>query len=694
MGAHHRTSGHAGIRLSAAVLCLLSGVVWGPLAAQVVPTVDAHVLARQHASALAAVAAGSTAASAAVLRPDTLLYTTSFRRADWSGTVTATRLNGNGQPGATVWDAEASLARRSPSSRTIYTQTTDGLAVELQHHLLDAAQQVALGVNPPGAAPTTATAEDRVAWLRGGDVQGLRPRMSRTAPFAARRLADMVGAELSFVPGRGRAGPVRRQHPDMVVVGSNGGMLHAFHAGTAGGVAGRRGGDELFAYVPSELLSPGSGGAHAPINELMRPDYTHRLYVAGAVDVADADWDGRWRTVLAGAMGAGGRTVFALDVTDPAGFQASSVLWEFRYSDEACQADPAGLSGSTACRDMGYGITKPKVVRLPGGRWAVVFGNGYHGGEHRAKLFIVDLRSGRLLYLVDTGVGSAQVPNGMGPVAVTDWPANDLVLNRMYAGDELGDLWRIVVPSNGAEPRAERLLSATDAQGVSQPITAEPALAAKPGSGSEIVVVFGTGSLLDAQGQVQTLYGIFDHHKAPATDVSRGQLREQAISANTSPQAIDGVVWPAGSLRQVTDHDVQAPDKGWRLDLPVAGERVLGKPTFPSGAWQERVRFFTQVPASRPGHDVPEGFVMDIDLLSGGRGEKPAFALQGGQALVLTTAGVVPVSGVGGAWARMPVAIRAVGAGVDHLVDANGGKLIEGRNTAGPAGRQSWRQLR
>lgn len=666
---HHRTTGRGRCRAFTLVLCCLwAGMRWGLATEPSTPAVIAgQMLVHQHARALAT---DSAAVGATVPGLGRLWYAASRGSADGSGTVTASALDVRGQPGRRVWDARERLARRNPSSRVIYTQTSDGLAVALQFHLLDPAQQAAL--------------------------------------------SDMVGAPLRFVPGDRRAPggetlpgatrPGQRQRPDVVYAGGPGGMLHAFHAGTSAGAASPHGGDELFAYVPSELLSA-AGGAHAPINALTRPDDTHWLHVAGAVEVADVDEGGPRRTVLAGAMGTGGRTVFALDVTDPEHFQSSSVLWEFRYSDVACRADPAGLQGSTACRDVGYGITRPKVVRLPGGRWVVVFGNGLYSAGHRAKLFVVDLRSGRLLYLVDTGVGDAQAPNGLGPVAVTDWPVNDQALHRLYAGDQLGNLWRFLVPGDGEAPRAQRLFSATDAQGRPQPISAEPALAARPGSGRDIVVTLGTGSLRDAQGdataarQVQTLYGVFDHHDEPAVDVSRSHLREQVMSANVVPQTIDGVVWPAGSLRQLANHGLAVADRGWRLELPGPGERVLDKPVFPSGSWHETVLFVTRIPRRGPDGGSVRGFLMAVDLRNGGRGAQPALGLGTRHAPGLDSEGGTRVSGVQGRWAPRPVGFRVTGdigaaAGVDLGYDVDGETPIEIRNTAGPGGRLSWRQLR
>ena len=669
----------------------------------------------------------SAATSSAVLQTDTLLYNASFRSNDWSGTIVAREVQDDGNPGAKKWDAEEKLAGRSESSRNIFTlKSSDDSAVALQLGNLSTAQQAALAVNPTGAAATAATAEDRIAWLRGVDNPGLRSRASAGTPSITQKIGDIIGSDPLFVSRRDygysliqgpekssynafRATSAYKNRPDVIYVGTNGGMLHAFHAGTPyvgtppSTSMDPDGGTELFAYVPSELLLPGTSGAHAQINELMRSDYSHRYFVDGSAETSDAYWDGSWKTVLVGAMGAGGRTVFALDVTDPENFSATKVLWEFRYANVPCVADPTGAAGSKACRDIGYGVTKPKVVRLPTGRWAAVFGNGYNSDDHRAKLMVVDLKTGRLLYVVDSGQGSlgATTSNGMGPVETTDWPVNNLNLSRVYAGDLLGNLWRVQFPANGAAPIIARVFTATDGAGTRQPITSKPKIALRPGSTSELVITVGTGSFFrtgddsTVSPQVQTFYGVFDNSTATVTNVIRSQLRAQTITTNSGEVVVGSKTWPAGSLRYVTQNSLSPSDKGWRLDLPVAGERVISEATFPSGAFQERVRFTTLIPDDDPCGSGRNGFVLDICLVNGGRCLEPNLDLNedGNIDSADTTGGGTP-SGLGGTTGETLTTIRAGDKATDYMYGGDGNKVGDSRNTAGPAGRQSWRQLR
>jgi type IV pilus assembly protein PilY1 len=520
-----------------------------------------------------------------------------------------------------------------------------------------------------------------------GDIIGSDPQFLSKRDYGYSLLPGTEGSSYRTF----RASSTYRNRPDALLVGTNGGLFHAFHADT---------GEELFAYAPSELLLPTGSNTHAQINELMRPDYEHRFFVDGSATLGDVYTGGNWRTVVVGTMGAGGRTVFALDVSDPDSFTTGRVLWEFKHSTSSCVADPTGASGSRACRDIGFGVTKPRIVRLANGRWAAVFGNGYNSNGHRARLMVVDIASGRLLYNITMPDGaSVSLPNGMGPAETTDWPANDLSLANTYSGDLLGNVWRVNFRT--ASPTVSRLYSAVDGAGDRQPITARPRVALKPGTSSDVVVLFGTGSFFRVgddstiSPQVQTMYGVFDTAGTAVTNVLRSELRSQNITTNSASVTIGGTTYPAGRLRYVSDNTLQANDKGWRIDLPVAGERIINEPGFPTGAVQRRVRFTTLIPDDDPCGSGRQGFLMDIDLLSGGRFSSPVFDLSGDGAFDNSDApgGNAP-SGIGGPTGEQVVPVRDPDSNKEGLYTGGGDKLVDSSNESGPAGRQSWRQLR
>lgn len=678
----------------------------------------------------------SAAASSGVAQADALVMTAQFRSTDWSGTVQAREFNADGTVKPTPkWDAEQKLAVRNTDERDIFTLNAAGVPIEFEYANLSTAQRTALGVNPSGAAATTATAENRVNWLRGVENTELRSRLSGGTTPIVQRIGDIIYSDPQLENRRDwgytnlpagnerdryktfRSGTAYANRPDVLYVGANDGMLHAFHGGTpyVNGPGGTKvmqadGGKELFAYIPSELLLPklGTSESHAQINELMRKDYSHRYFVDGSPFVSDAYWDGSWKTVLIGTMGAGGRTVFALNVTNPESFSASNVLWEFRYAPVPCVADPTGATGSQACQDVGYGITKPRIVRLrpsvPGGegRWAAVFGNGYNSAGHKAKLFVVDIKTGRLLYLLSSTLddGSSALPNGLAPVETTDWPLADLSLSKAYAGDLRGNLWRF--DFSGATPTMQRLFTATTASGARQPITARPRIAVRPDFSNQIVVMVGTGSYFRAEdddavnAQRQTLYGIFDSSASPVTGVARSSLRQQSITTNTNDVIVGSVTYKADELRYLTANPIQTNDRGWYVDLPSDGERVINEAVFPSGAKRDTVLFSTLIPNPDLCSPGLNGFLMSVSVATGGRFTEPTLDLNGDGNIDNTdTPGSLPPSGIPFGGGETPTNVRKPDVPLDKALPGNPSDSSVGvRNTSGPIGRQSWRQIR
>src|SRR5690606_26272932 len=90
------------------------------------------------------------------------------------------------------------------------------------------------------------------------------------------------------------------QRTTRVYVGGNDGMLHGFNAET---------GVEEFAFIPTEVFPK--------LHKLTGKNYSHEFYVDGSPTVADIYDGSKWRTILVGTLRAGGKSLFALDVTTP-----------------------------------------------------------------------------------------------------------------------------------------------------------------------------------------------------------------------------------------------------------------------------------------------------------------------------------------------------------------------------------------
>ncbi len=384
----------------------------------------------------------------------------------------------------------------------------------------------------------------------------------------------------------------------MVYIGANAGMLHAFRADN---------GNEEFAYVPL--------GVYGNLSQLTDPGYSHKNYVDGPLTAGDAFLGGQWRSVLLGGLGSGGQSYFALDITDPTsaseGVPENTVMWE--YSDD----------------DLGYSFAQAAIVKMANGHWAAVFGNGYNNTEAdgspsatgRAYLYIVNLETGALIKKIDTGVGSVGTPNGLSTPAPVDLDG-DHVVDAIFAGDLRGNLWKFAVDdadistwevaySSGATPIP--LFVAEDSLGTAQPITTRPEVARNPATG-DLLVIFGTGKYLElvdtdpATIGRQSIYGVNDSGGLYSS-YDRDDLVEQAVVSTTTN---DGREYRMVENNPVAfNHTI----KGWRLDLPDAGEMVISPPLLR----HEQVVFTTVVPSSDVCVVGGTSWFMEIDFVTGGR---------------------------------------------------------------------------
>ena len=63
--------------------------------------------------------------------------------------------------------------------------------------------------------------------------------------------------------------------------------------------------------------------------------YTHNFYNDAAPAIGDVFYQGKWHTWLMSGLGAGGNTVYALDITDPNSFSGgagTNVKGEWSYN--------------------------------------------------------------------------------------------------------------------------------------------------------------------------------------------------------------------------------------------------------------------------------------------------------------------------------------------------------------------------
>jgi len=600
------------------------------------------IVAREEASVV------PVAVSSDAIGEDARMFAAGFRSADWSGQLKGYQLLSGGKR-ELLWDAESMLREQSPDDRLLLT-SKGGNGVEL-------------------APQNSSLSADQVRWLKGASVDGMRSRIP-DGQNAPNLLGDIVNSAPFLL-----SPPQESQRPGVIFVGANDGMLHAFSADS---------GKELFAYLPSELVTSNSGQA-SPLESLMQPDYTHRYFVDGSAVARNVEIDGGPQAVVVGTMGAGGRSVFALDVSDPADMKPEDVLWEF--------SNP----------NLGEGVTRPAISRViyngeP--RWVALFGNGYNSVFGRASLFVVDLVSGDLLKRFDTNVGSLQESNGLGPPTATRWPDYMGASTYAYAGDQQGNMWRFDLTDLkfdliGINNKSVRLLAGQS----SQPITAPPQLEFKPGDSSTLMVLFGTGSFqfVDDRSDrsVQRLYGLEDNGDANPVPV-------EAETPNLAKQEITSMTRVDGKLvRGVTNKPVAENQRGWYLQLPP-GERMVSMPTLPTGIYHQRALFATLSPLFGQCSAGIDGYVYGLRIDTGGSGMRAFFDVNGDKKIdgsdnITDQIGNVQiVAGLQLGSGQSQVRVNDSSTGKDISPRGDGPDCpacLGGRPSLGATGRQSWRQV-
>ncbi len=679
---------------------------------QSLQTAFANIAAEVRSSA-SAVAANSTRLGA-----DTAVYQAAFDSANWSGELKAFRINTDGTINTTpVWGAAGRLDAKSElslGSRKIFSVAPpvaggggsmiaatgiDFVWTDLVGSQQDALRQVLGG----GPLVSTSEGQDRLAYLRGsrlleqpngllrkrdsrlGDISNSDPQLMGDQDFGYGLLDQSVafsglGYGADYLTFRNSAAYLAR--PPVLIVGANDGMLHGFNAELTG-----TGGDELFAFIPDSVFDN--------LYELTLPAYSHRFYVDGAPRVADAHFSSAWHTVAVGATGAGGKSVFALDVTDPNTMTSSNVMWEFSHPS------------------LGYTIGQPAITPLPNGQFGVVITSGYETGQTDGTIWVLDIADGSI-------IKSFTLPNSgdLGAPLVVDLDG-DRVADRIYAGDSNGNLWRLDLDGaltanwnapvsllSGGDPVP--LFVALDGNGTRQAITAP--LASAFNEDGLHTIFFGTGSfyrlndnVVPPSPDVDSFYAVIDRG---APMVGRSNMMEQSILAEVTAYGL--------GVRAVTANTLSSTNDGWFMDMQwktafggpgPKGERVVSRAIVRG----DRVIFATVIPNPDPCSFGGDSWIMELNAFNGGRLDYAVFDLdadgefnsddwvtvtdENGNTVTVPASGIAPDIGI----VKTPAVITGVGDNDDEvkILSGSSGQLIRiSERGAVDVGRQSWRQLR
>ena len=510
-----------------------------------------------------------------------VLFRGQYEKEYWGGNLIAYGVNSAGDISVATqpWNGGAAYQiELQGANRFIVTMNSAGAGIPFTW------------ANVSAALGPTAT-EPLLNFLRGDRSQEIQQGGALAFRQRASALGDIVHSRPYYVGDSTSATPA-----PTVFVGANDGMLHAFNAGT---------GAERWAYVPSMLISKMKNLAVMP--------YVHDYYVDGSVNVATITSGASSKRVLVGVLGAGGKGIYALDITGSSRLApssessaASNALWEITPST-------INNAASTAYANLGYTYANPTLAKV-GGVDAVIVGNGYNnGGDYKAYLYVINADTGALISALKAGtLGTAAIPNGLStPIAIDS--NNDGNVDTVYAGDLYGTMWKFDLSTS----TVTALLTTSP----TQPITMSPGVAKHPNGG--YMVNFGTGAMLAAADMTDTsvyaVYGVWDGAPAANTALLTQTLTERcytsgaAVAANPCANRVRTVSvnepdWTAGA----SNH------KGWKVTLP-AGEKVIG-----DGSFVENGRFYfngynptvsTAVQSSRV---YGENWLMELDYLTGG----------------------------------------------------------------------------
>lgn len=529
---------------------------------------DSKDLADSLIDALSKIDAKTGSASAAAtssLTPssgDDWLFLPLYETKTWVGTVNAYKINtatGERLSAEPMWSAADRI--KAQGARTIrfrVAAATNGLA-DFTHANLSAAgfsgwfsnlcgpgpEKLSQCASLSAAAKTKMTGANVVDFLRGQSTYEMTAASEDDRLFRERKspLGDIVNGAPVYVkrppfkyadPGYDAFVSAQSGRQAMLYVAANDGMLHALKVSDDA-----TGGTELWAYVPSMVIPE--------MYRLADKDYEskHRFFVDGAPVVADVYDGSKWRTILVGGLGKGGRGYYALDITDPVNPKS---LWEFTDAD------------------LGYTFGNPIVTKNKAGKWIVVFTSGYNNTSGKGFLYVVDAVTGAQLKKIGTSTGTPSEPSNLGKI--NGWVDDDTnnVAKVIYGADMLGNVWRFDFDDNF--PGDDAFLVART--GASQPITTKPVLSeVAVGAKKYVLVSVATGRYLGvsdvADGSLQAVYTFKDDWSSSdplgllSTNLSMVKQKLKADrSGLDSPAPVD---W--------------ATKAGWFVNLELtSGERV------------------------------------------------------------------------------------------------------------------------
>ena len=632
--------------------------------------------------------ASAVATSSTRLTGSDFVYQAVFESKLWTGQLLAYKPDAGGTLPALPTYKTTDVGRMPTSGTGRNIITYNAGTVSFAWSNLSPAQQTALTIS----GEQTSVSQARIGWIRGDatDEDNVTKFRERTINAYHNILGDIVNSgptyagyfDFSFnlLPVGGSDYPayltLKRKKIPLVLVGANDGMVHGFvgntNAEASPAVTASDVLKEKFAYIPSILFSK--------LVNLSKPDYgnnltnPHQYMVDGAIAVSDIYMNGAWHTIAVGSLGAGGKAIYGLDITDP-----SSPTVLFEYSDPS---------------QIGYVLGKIYIVPAQDGNWYAVFGNGaYSGSPVTSKLVMLQLNSSsKTVKVVDTGAGSGLTS----PSILVDGYGR---ITDVYSGDLSGNIWRFnLTNSNPNNWNSYKVFAANS----DQPITASPTLGYNTPL-QKIMVYVGTGKYFDVNDNFfantkQSFYAVPDNGSGGAAE-TRLTLQEQTLRTDYTTGA---------ESRVVTWTKPWTGKHGWYIDLDLAagtskGERITTKALLV----QDKLLITSLIPSQKTCDSGGQSWLFEVPAVGDKYVnnhiiDKPIYNQElylGDQNFAIGGIGKPKSSSGSTSSSSSSSSAGPCGSTTNVSVinsGTNGQKLtnVQGEMCTGSMGRQSWRQIR
>ncbi len=369
----------------------------------------------------------------------------------------------------------------------------------------------------------------------------------------------------------------------LVLINTTDGILHAFDAG--GDTPG--GGDELWAFIPQQLLADLAHLKRNPPSSIPHYGLDGPLIVYETIDNNVA------RKFAVFGMRRGGRSLFALDISNRT---APRMAW---------QIDAASSAGFDR---LGQTWSTPRLLsmELNGGaaKEVLVFGGGYDPLQDKQStrtddnygnaVFVIDALSGeRLAYFsadedTDNSGFKLQIDsmkNGIIGVLPVDINSNG-ISDRLYAADVAGRIFRIDIPDSGF---SDTTISGgmiadinSSGEGFQRFFTAPEVAYYSRGSDRFLAILIGSGFLPQPLNNTVTdrFYMIKDTAIWSAPQNKNGEIEYLSIGENDLYDASDNRIQD-GTVSEINQSKIElAGSSGWYIKLIANGvkQKVFSEP--------------------------------------------------------------------------------------------------------------------